>query len=268
MRRWVADELAEAASAVSVTLVHSWGLDVPAGADDAFWWTPTEHAARLLASGVRFPLCAPGPRWLAELDEDLTGRPVWAGTLAEIDAAPRAGFAKPAEMKVEALPAAWWSDAGDFAAAATAAGLPPQTWVQVSPTRLDLRCEFRAFVCSRRVSTISAYLADGLTYIDGMERQRDLPHAAAAEFAAAVVDALGDRQPPAYTLDVAVTDTGRWVVLEGNPAWSSAFYGCDRGSVVQTLARCVVEPQDREWLWVPDPHLVRRAERARPLPRR
>lgn len=268
LRRWVADELQTAAAAAGVRLTHSWGLDIPAGADTAAWWTPTEHAARLIHSGVPMPLYAPGPEWLSSVPEPLTGRPVWSGPLSRIGEAPPRGFAKPAEMKLETVPAAWWEDTTDFAAAVRQAGASPDSWVQVSPTRLNLCAEFRTFVRHGHVVATSAYLHAGETYTDGMEADPALDHATARSFAQHVVDEMGQGQPPTYVLDVALAATGDWLVLEANPAWSSAFYGCDRGQVISTLIACRLPlgQAASPWLWRPDPYLSARAARARPLP--
>lgn len=269
IRAWVAEEL-RAGAAGRIEVRHDFGLDLPVIATTTAWWTPAEHAARLLRAGAGLELSAPGPAWLSRVPEELSGRPVWSGTLSQLGEAPRAGYAKAAEAKVEGLPAAWWDDTGDFAAAAAAAGLGPDAWVQVSPRLLSIAEEHRCYVAEGEVVATSPYLlADGSTYEEGWEARADLDHAGARGFASEATAALGADQPPAYVLDVARLDDGSWVVLEANPAWCSGFYGCELGAVVEVVVASSVTPAPGgpvraslhgAWAWRPDPVLVAYAE--------
>lgn len=274
IRRWVADDFADPARRAKLPLLHSWGMDVPnlSAYRAPAWWTTTEHAARVRATGTHLPLLSTGPTWLAELPTTLTGRTVWAGTIDNLldptGDAPRSGWAKPAEAKVPNLPAAWWDSTADFVAAARRAGLPASSWVQVSPTRLDISEEHRAFVLNGEVLTTSPYLlADGTTWHEGMTTQPGLHHKDAGVFASDVTAHLGSAgQPPAYTLDVALTADGKWLVLEGNPAWSSAAYGATMDAVLAvTLAASDHAQQHPRWSWRPDPWLLERAQKQRQL---
>lgn len=266
--RWpYADMAAGAAGRFPVR--HDLGLwlpEVPAGATVA-WWAPAEHATRLVCAGIRMDLCAPGPAWLAEVPDGLTGRPVWAGTLRGIHQAPRAGFAKLAEAKLPDLPARWYDDTADFARAAAAAGVPGGSWVQVSPVRLDLVEEHRAFVLAGAVRAASPYLlAGGSTWEPGFDEREDLHHAEARDFAQDVADELGGLQPGAYALDVGLCASGRWVVVEANPAWCSGTYGANLPDVVDTVvASSLTAPgaagSHGSWAWRPDACLLARAER-------
>lgn len=267
-RRWVADDFAEVAGDLPV--LHDWGLDAPdlAGWDRPAWWTPAGHAARLLRGGLEMPLLAPGPAWLADVPVELTGRPVWAGAVSELGQAPRAGFMKPAEAKVETLPASWFDDIDAFATAAAAAGLPGDAFVQVSPARLDLLVEYRFFVLERTPVAGSPYLdASGRTWYDGGLDAALLSEA--TSFAEHVCRALGSRVPPACTLDVALTAAGQWLLLEANPAWCAAPYGAPLAQVLEVVLAAVDhEGQHPTWRWRPDPYLVARAARQRLLPAR
>jgi len=271
IRRWVADDFQEPARAAGIPVVHSFGLDVPdlSAYRHPAWWTPTEHAARLLRAGVPLPLLATGPAWLSGVPSDLLGRDVWSGTLSDLAAAPLTrGWCKPAEAKVAKLPAAWWDATSEFASAARAAGLPETSWVQVSPTRLQLAVEYRTYVLGGQVVAVSPYLlADGTTWFPGLEDRAGLPTRDAAAFAAEAATRIGDRQPPAYVLDVGLTTAGRWVVVEGNPAWSAAAYGCAMPRVLEAVLTAADHAGlYRDWHWRPDPWLVQRSERARLLP--
>lgn len=275
MRHWVANDL-RVGAAGRFPVLADMGLDVPVVEGSVAWWAPAEHVARLAVAGVHLDLAAPGPRWLADLDVSLTGRVVWAGRLADIADAPRSGWAKPAEAKVEALPARWWDAIADFAEAAAAAGVSGDAWVQVCPTDLDIVEEHRCFVAYGHVVASSPYLlADGSTYEPGWEDREDLATSAARTFATEVVAALGDNQPVAYTLDVARSASGRFVVLEGNPAWCSGFYGAALDAVVDAVVASSWTPQvasdvpvgerctsrHGRFAWVPDAVLVQRAAR-------
>ena len=275
IRRWVADDL-RAGAGDRYRVLWDMGLDVPdvGGAETVAWWAPAEHAARLLRASVCLDLVAPGPAWLARVPEALTGRPVWAGRLADIADAPAEGWSKPAEAKVPGLPAAWRSTE-ELLAAAGAASFPLDGWVQVSPVHLELVEEHRAFVLvgmsddGSVVVATSPYLrADGSTYELGWEDDPSFDHRGARSFAQDVVDEMARDQPAAYTLDVGKTATGRWVVVEANPAWCSGTYGAD----LQAAADCVVASsltpsRDAPFAWAPDPYLLGFAER-QPLLRR
>ena len=271
-RRWVADDMVNGADG-RYPVRWDMGLDLPcAGPDLAAWWAPTEHAGRLLRAGAHLDLSAPGPSWLARVPAGLTGRPVWAGRLSDLAAAPRRGWAKPAEAKVPGLGAAWYESTDEFAAKARAAGFPTAGWVQVSPLRLELAEEHRCYVLAGAVLTSSPYLlAGGSSYEEGWEHRADLQHASARGFAQDVVDEMGEDQPSAYTLDVGRTVEGTWVVIEANPAWCSGTYGCELTAVADTVVESSASPpaalgssRHGRFAWAPDPYVVSFAA-SRPL---
>ena len=263
-RGWVADDFEPACDAAGIALVRSWGLDVPdlSGFARPAWWTPTEHAARLRAGGVRFPMQAPGPGWLSTLPAEVTGRRVWTGRLADIGLAPSRGWCKPAEFKHPDLVAAWFDSTAEFVAAARAAGVGPDAVVQVADTRLDISWEHRFFIAGGCVVGGSPYLdPDGVTWFEGMASPEPVRGRAAA---LAGVVAARYPGPDGYVLDIAETPQGP-VVLEANPAFSSALYGTAPGAALATV---VASAAGGAWAWGPDPYLVARASRQRPLPSR
>jgi hypothetical protein len=79
-----------------------------------------------------------------------------------------------------------------------------------------------------------------------------------------VVDAVGDNQPPGYTLDVGTDAEGNWSVIEANAAWSSNPYHCEAAGVMTSVLAAQQPGHDR-WRWQPDQVFL---ERARPLPLR
>ena len=264
-RSWMARELAT--NTRGVTVMSEPGLFWPAvqAGPDVAWWMPIGFATRLHCEGDGPALSAPGPSWLPGVDTDLTGRTVHTTRVEDFDGAP-AGiplWCKPAEAKLESFPAGWRT-----AAEVAALDLHPGSWVQWTPTRLDLSVEFRCYVLEGAVLTVSPYLLGDLTFYDLDEA----PLAAvstgdASAFARTVVAHLGAAQPAAYVLDVGFDLlSGRWVVVEANPAWCSAWYGCAIDAVLATITascRCA-----DEWRWVPDAELVHHARRAGPLHRR
>jgi len=264
-RSWTARELAT--NTRGVVVVGEPGLFWPAVAAgrDVAWWMPIHFATRLHCEGDGPALSAPGASWLSGVDTDLTGRTVHTSRVEDLGGAP-AGiplWCKPAEAKLESFPAGWRTTAE-----VAGLNLCPGSWVQWTPTRLDLSVEFRCYVLEGAVATVSPYLLGDLTFYDLDETTLAVVSTVdATAFARTVVASLGAAQPGAYVLDVGFDLlSGRWVVVEANPAWCSAWYGCAIDAVLATItASCRCED---EWRWVPDAELVHHARRAGPLHRR
>lgn len=259
---------------------HSFGLDIPAdafglagggGSRYAGWWMPTEHAARLLNQQVPLTLTSPGPAFMAGVPQVLLGRAV--STFRAVEWPFRVlgeGFSKLAEAKNDIFPAAWRTRL-ELVTAIAAAGMPRTSWLQWTPTRLDLAVEYRAYVLDRQVVTIGPYLHGNVTYYDfdeafarSLKADPILGCGPAQRFAQAAADGI-EQQPAAYCLDVGFDlASGRWVVVEANPAWSSAWYGCDIDAVAATIVRaCQPDPS---WSWEPDAWLTMRTGQMRELP--
>jgi len=194
----------------------------------------------------------------------LSGRVVGSCRATDLEHLPRTGvfWCKPAEAKIERFPGGWY-----IADQVAALELHPDSWVQWTPTRLDLSVEFRCYVLEGAVLTVSPYLLGDLTFYDLDEATLAAVNTAdATAFARTAVASLGAARPVAYVLDVGFDRlTDRWVVVEANPAWCSAWYGCAIDAVLATItASCRCED---EWRWVPDAELVHHARRAGPLHR-
>jgi len=264
-RSWMARELAT--NTRGVTVMSEPGLFWPAAQEgpEVAWWMPMGFATRLHCEGAARELSAPGPGWLPAVPVELSGRVVTSCRATDLKGLPRTGafWCKPAEAKVESFPGGWYT-----AEQVAGLNLRPGSWVQWTPTRLDLSVEFRCYVLEGAVLTVSPYLLGDLTFYDLDEAAlAAVPTADATAFARTVVARLGLTQPAAYVLDVGFDRlSGRWVVVEANPAWCSAWYGCAIDAVLATVAascRC-----NSEWRWVPDAELVHHARRAGPLHRR
>lgn len=259
----IADTFAEGVAAGArphVVMYRDFGLDAPVVTQRCSWRVASGHATRLAMTGVNLNLSAPGPHWLTRVDVELLGRRVWAGQVKDLGSAPTSGFAKPAEAKVPALPATWYDDTSDFRAAAQRL-LVPNARVQVADVLLDIESEYRCFVRDQRVVTSCAYLLHNC----GERRQRDgtwgtdprIDEEGAHLFARDAVAAFGTDQPYAYNLDVARLRSGRFVVLEANPAWAAGVYICDPVAATETVIASSDSGRDHgQFRWAPDPYLV------------
>lgn len=277
-RRWIADDLATAAAADpelrDLTVWHDLGFDLPDFERGDVIWAPMEwmaRARRALGETGRslLPLADPGPAFLSRFHESVLGRRVGVATVGQVVAGdgPDEGFYKPANCKVDFVPAAWRTRI-EFVAAAAAANFPTTSDVLWADTRLEFTEEHRTFVRHGQVVTSSPYLRhlpDGPTlWHEGMRSAFD---AEARTFAQSALDALigTGPLPPAFVLDVGLLTDGRWVVIETNPVWSSGQYGADLAEVIRCLIAANNPTQADGFEWIPDPYLVDRAATQRPL---
>lgn len=259
-RRWVADDFAVPARRRHLTVLHSFGLDLPWVDASRFagLWTPAAHASRLRRARWTLPLSATGPLWLGELGERWTKRRIWAGQLEDLGDCPfRAGYAKVAEAKVPELPAAWYEDLGVFARIARAV-IPPDSFVQVANARLAIELEVRCFVADSAVVAAAPYLYEGVSDLSPITLRTLAPATAAARsFAEDVVQATSG--PSGYVLDIARLEDGSHAVLETNPAWCSGPYSADPDGVVHAVIASCNETSS-SWAWEPDAVLAQHAE--------
>lgn len=260
-RRWVADEL-RAGAPEGLEVVHDLGFDVPGGdLARAAWWTPAAHAARLVRAGVTLRLATPRADLLSLLPEELTGRSVLTCTQGEVRSSLAArgwtrGWAKPADAKVDTLPARHYADLTGFVEDSSV--LPASALVQISPTTLEVVTEFRVTMVDRTAVAVSPYVHRGQLWEEGLSAPGSHLAVATAEAAAAELDDV----PTAMVLDVALTPSGP-ALLEANPVWCAAFYGADVPAVVHALLAASSVSNDP---WVPDAFNAVRAQRQRVLP--
>lgn len=294
-RRWVADDLAAAAAArrPRVEVRHSLGLDIPDIEPGDALWAPTEWAARALhdprtdvADRPPLHLVDPGPLMVPRMTRRVLGRRVHAATLGDYLSSGRgeepdgAAFVKPANCKIDAFPARWWRR-GDLADLAARKDLPADLMLHWTPTRLDIVEEHRVYLLHGKPVTSAPYLwhsPDGNQVAwDHPDYDLDRTHSAAAEAFASTVCAAnpGWAAIGSFVLDVALlrpgsppgmASAGQWVVLETNPAWSSNPYTADPARVIECLLAAATTDPTR-WSWRPDPYLISRVTRARPLHR-
>ena len=265
---WIVQDFLDAKIA-DIEIIGDRGFDLPAvkPSGETAWWMPTEHAVKLRYSDFSIPFVAPGSHWLPSVPQSLTGRYIGSLTVSEAlsknspfsDSPDKKLWIKPAEFKHQEFFAGIYSQQE-----IAAFNLPLDAVLQWTSTILDIAEEHRFYVLDNEIITGSEYLVDNLTYYDGAVSSLQ---AEAFSFASKAVKELGYNQPPAYTLDVALDKkTNSWVVLEGNPAFSSAIYGSDPAKVVDVLLRCCnPQEKDQNWIWKPDSFLMKKYARMRPL---
>lgn len=224
------------------------------GVGPVAWWVTTGHAARLVRAGVELRLDVADATWLPGLPFELTDRRVQRGLLEELLELPAApGFLKPATAKVDSLPATWVDSLPDAAARAIDAGASSSTVVQWTDVRLDLVSEHRVYLLDGAAVASSPYLVDGVAWEPGWDATSRPAETVAARRVAERAAAAGPR-PDAMVIDVGLTASGRWVVVEANAPWAANPYGCDLVPVVDCVVASSCERPESRWTWVPDPH--------------
>jgi len=257
-RKWVADDFV---AATDLRVVHDHGLDAPLLPDGfrAVWWTPGEHAARLLRAGIPFAPDAPEDDWLAQFPPEVTGRRITTTALNNIDTfATGSVFGKVAGSKTAKLPAGWHQDMAAFTAAATAA-VPADTLVQVTWDRLDIIEEYRCTVMDGLVVSSTRYMVDEMPFGSiGFPEDDPRWNYRAARFIEDVLTSYPEAGRGTLVVDVAVLRGGQMVVLEANPVWCSNPYDADLKGVAAAIVAAftrTVRP------WVPDAALTDYAAR-------
>lgn len=271
-RRWVADDFTAALAATDIAVRHHHGLDLPDLHPGDALWAPMEWAARARHAGATWHLADPGPHFTPALPTTLTGRTIHHTTLGALTEslthhhAPATVFAKPANAKIDTFPAKPWTQPDLLA---HTRGLPDDTAVHWTPTILDLDEEHRVFILDRHPVTSSIYLRHPAHPGDPEEIWHETmttPHTDdATTFAKTVLDHLTGPLPRTFTLDIARTRTGTWIVLETNPTWCAAQYGARLTAVTDCLLAATDPNGGHDW--TPDPWLVHQANRQRRLTR-
>jgi hypothetical protein len=229
-RNWVYDFFQDLGA------VHDYGFDIdPSTAPDTLWWASGQWVARAAKAGVRLPLTACGPEWLAGLPESYTGRRIEVVRVEGLESVATVGVSpvhvKLPEVKTDRFEAQVLARE-DLLAAVRDAELPASTLLQVSET-VEFASEARFFVADGRVTTGALYRNGSEWWGEaGMYRDRELLNDLKA-FADEVVSVVPGA--PGYSLDVGVTEGGECLVVEANAAWSSGVYDCDPDGVMEAL---------------------------------
>lgn len=253
MANWVSEEVREGLDAHDFKVIKDYGFDILLPFEDIYaWWMPAAHAARVVRAMPELKLIAPGSDWLTTIPEHLTCRKISILTLQELLSEPFTGklWVKPAEAKIEPFPALFYSY-DELQNIANMSSLEATMNVQYTKTFIPFNWEHRFYVLQGKVTTGSPYLVDGVTFNDGVPWDG---YEDALKYAQYAVGELAENQPPAYVLDIGLDEiTGKWAVIEANPAWCSGFYGADMNNVILCIHESM--KHDAEWQWIPDPHL-------------
>jgi hypothetical protein len=224
------------------------------------YWMAGGYAARLQRAGLAPNLVAPGQHWLSEvseLDETLTRRKIFTTKIAELPTGALL-FAKPAEAKIESIPAGkYFTD--HLLEICKNERVPADTLFQWTETLLNLNHEHRFFISDGQIRTGSPYLIDDVVYTSEMISPYFGAAYDAAENFLRILES-NNLLPPALTLDVARDeDSGEWLIIEANPAWSSGPYGASPSRILEVLERACAwskDVDDAKWLWEPAEYLV------------
>lgn len=243
-------------------LFFSFGEAIPDLREfDVSYWTAGMWAARLQRIGLLHDACSPGANWLPTISPDLLGRSVTNGHLLDLEGSDRV-WVKPAEAKIPAFVAGLYTPA-ELAELFEVEGLSPELELQWTADIIDFDWEHRFYVTDGAVTTGSPYRVAGRAWEPSISWAR---YAEAEQFAREAVRELAadDMLPPHFTLDVGLnSQTGRWLIVEGNRSWSSGTYGCDARLALDGIYAST-HYADERWKWQPDAQIVAQAA-AKPL---
>lgn len=246
-----------------VPIVPEVGFDLPRlDPMTTAWWCSGSYVARAAATGLVLPLMSAGPHWLNTIPYEWRGREVDSLQLSEVAARFTSGFIKPAEIKVNSLPAKVYDSASEFLNDAHAAGIPEDSWLSFSEP-VNYVSEYRCFTAHGKVTAATPYLIDGMTW-DGLEPDADNQgRAKATEFVESLLAQLGpEGHPPGFVVDAGVDDQGNWSVIEANASWSSNPYHSDMAGVIESVfAAHDVDSKYPQWAWQIDPYHKKNARK-------
>jgi hypothetical protein len=228
------------------------GWEVPAGLQGqnvAYYGFLRPVLATMLMDSLGRVLLEPPLEWLPSLPDPFLKRTVRFASLGDARRLTVPAFVKPAEDKH--FPARVYARGTD---------LPPDgRFSDALPVLIsdpvDWEVEYRCFVLGGSVLTLSPYwrhgilarTPDGRWPCDPSEAQE------ASDFARTVLESEKVMAPPALVLDIGRIAGRGWAIVEANPAWASALYGCPPGQVLSVVARaCRARDQmpaaDRQWV--------------------
>jgi hypothetical protein len=243
-------------------LFFSYGREIPdLSSYDVSYWMGGLYALKLQQLGLALHLCSPGAEWLPGLEPSVTGRTVYSGLVSELQEFSGELFVKPAEAKIRALPAGFYTPA-DVARIFAAQGFTEAIQLQWTTERLSINYEHRFFVAAGKVITGSPYLVNGGGWHESIDSSRFEEAKAFAQF---VLNSYPDSMPPAFVLDVGLNElTDKWFVIEANRAWSSGLYGSNPALALEVIDEACSYAGEL-WRWKPDSHLRQVVADAEPI---
>lgn len=256
----------------------SLGFDIPTiptTINHVRWWTPQEHAARLLTSGYPLTLQAPPPDWLATLPAHTTKREIWTGTIETLHTAPTEPlWWKPATIKHPRLPATLCTrdTIQQWAENETSNGHNINELILQGTSPVEWTSETRCWILNKQVIGASTYLHQPRPDTPAnIWSSPTFPHHtfsttenSAAEWCQQLLNTDTITAPDGAVIDIGHNPETGHSIIEANPAWASAWYGTPASTVIRTVD-AAGEPNPH-WSWQPDPHLLTTAEQKRPLP--
>lgn len=230
-------------------LWFSYGEEVPSLEPDHLFFGAGRFAAALKRLHPERRFSSPGASWLPNLPSELLGRKVHEETFEDALAVmPEKLWFKFSELKHDLVPAKAYIRS-ELKVILQAQPELKAVSCQWTPELLTLNFEHRFFVVDGELLTGSPYHVDGkVTFAEGSAWRR---FEEAEFFARGVARELREQAPKAYTLDVAFDVLReRWLIVEGNRAWSSGFYGSDPFKALEAVK--VSLAGDDRWEWIPD----------------
>jgi hypothetical protein len=190
------------------------------------------YFASWMAERESLALLEPAVDWLSSLPRRYRKRTIRLSTLARARAEPGPLFIKDAIL--DRIPSTIYASGAHLPGANRTADFPvllsePVCW----------EFEFRFFILNREITTLAPSHAAGSACHVGMTSW--VPSLSEIREALQFMEEfLAD--PDVSLPDAVVVDAGRiagngWAVVEANPAWSSALYGCDPVRVLPVLVR-------------------------------
>jgi hypothetical protein len=182
--------------------------------------------ATQIAGALGVKLLSPPDDWLLTLPYKFTRRAVGLSTVGEVRAnGPWPLFVK--ALRGKSLASRVYHSAEDIP------DVGDDTEIIVQKP-ICFEREYRLFILMGRVITWSVYANHGELYTDNENSEAG----AAAAYTTRILRDL--RLPAACVVDVGEIEGvdwfDRWAVVEANPAWCSAVYGCDPGAALDVIA--------------------------------
>lgn len=223
------DRLARAASdrGWSVCQMEKWRVteDMLFEQDLAIYGEPL--FCRIVAAQIERVLLEPPHDWLCKLPISVTHRKIKMLRFDELRQVPLPCFLKAPDEKL--FPAAVYEDITELT---RRSDIDPSQHLIMSDV-INFRKEYRVHLLEGTAVSGSRYSVGGELSIDS----RDSEIVEAQKFAEKVFNTSAGSTPPAVVIDVGVTDSGEWAVVEANPCFGAGIYGGDDNRILDVLLK-------------------------------
>jgi hypothetical protein len=190
---------------------------------------------RAVADRLGWDLADPADDWLLRLEPHHRLRTVRLMTLARARREPGPAFVKLADYRARGLRSMTYADPD--AAGRENSVHDDEAVLVAEPVTWDV--EFRCFVVGREVATLSASRRNGQSNRSDKGRWpvKIDELLGGLSFARRLLADPAVELPPAVVIDIGHIAGRGWAVVEANPAWCSALYGCEASRVLPVLRR-------------------------------